>query len=122
MEKSPIPGGAGVEAALDAFGELQQSLRKLEEGLRRVIRGNGEAVHMALVALLSHGHLLIEDVPGVGKTTLAHALARSLNCEFHRVQFTSDLLPSDVIGTSVYNQHLATFEFKPGPVFANVLL
>jgi MoxR-like ATPase len=122
MEKSSVPAGTGVEAAPDSFGELQQCLRKLEEGLRRVIRGNGEAVHMALVALLSHGHLLIEDVPGVGKTTLAHALARSLNCEFHRVQFTSDLLPSDVIGTSVYNQHRESFDFKPGPVFANILL
>ena len=90
--------------------------------MRRVIRGSGEPVHFALAALLSRGHLLIEDVPGVGKTTLAHALARSLNCSFHRVQFTSDLLPSDVIGISVYNQHRESFEFKPGPVFANILL
>ena len=116
MEQHPI------QAETDVSSELQRSLRNLEVGLRRVIRGNGEAVHLALVALLSRGHLLIEDVPGVGKTTLAHALARSLNCKFHRIQFTSDLLPSDVIGISVYNPHLETFEFKPGPVFANVLL
>jgi MoxR-like ATPase len=115
--QDPRPGGAA-----SVEGDFQQCLRNLEAGLRRVIRGNGEPVRMALVALLAHGHLLIEDVPGVGKTTLAHALARSLNCTFHRIQFTSDLLPSDVIGISVYNQHLETFEFKPGPVFANILL
>jgi MoxR-like ATPase len=122
MEKTSISPETGFDAASDTYSELQQCLRDLEAGLRRVIRGNGEAVHLALVALLSSGHLLIEDVPGVGKTTLAHALARSLNCTFHRIQFTSDLLPSDVIGISVYNQHLQSFEFKPGPVFANVLL
>jgi MoxR-like ATPase len=102
--------------------EVRQGLQVLEQALRHVIRGSGEPVLLALVALLSEGHLLIEDVPGVGKTTLAHALARSLNCKFQRVQFTSDLLPSDVVGISVYNQHRETFEFKPGPVFANVLL
>ncbi|MBI4465276.1 MAG: MoxR family ATPase [Acidobacteria bacterium] len=102
--------------------EARQSLLRLEQGLRQVIRGKGEAVYLALVALISRGHLLIEDVPGVGKTTLAHALARSLSCKFQRVQFTSDLLPSDVLGISVYNPHRENFEFKPGPVFANVLL
>ena len=111
-----------IQTETDVSAEARHCLRSLEAGLRRVIRGKGEAVHLALVALLSRGHLLIEDVPGVGKTTLAHALARSLNCEFHRIQFTSDLLPSDVIGISVYSPHLETFEFKPGPVFANVLL
>ena len=77
---------------------------------------------MALIAILADGHVLIEDVPGVGKTTLAHAIARVLNCSFHRVQFTSDLLPSDVIGISIYRQSLESFEFKPGPIFANILL
>ena len=77
---------------------------------------------MSLVALLARGHLLIEDVPGVGKTTLAQTLARSVNCSFHRIQFTSDLLPSDVVGISIYNQSQQSFEFKPGPVFTNVLL
>jgi len=125
MEKVPIRVRITEDAAVEAgavYSDLEPSLRSLEAGLRRVIRGNGESVHFALVALLAHGHLLIEDVPGVGKTTMAHALARSLNCTFHRIQFTSDLLPSDVIGISIYNQHLGTFEFKPGPVFANVLL
>jgi len=122
MEKTSIAKAADAPAGLVSAEELSRSLHQLEQTLRGVIRGNGEPVHLALVALLSRGHLLIEDVPGVGKTTLAHALARSLDCRFHRVQFTSDLLPSDVIGISVYNQHRETFEFKPGPVFANILL
>ena len=134
MEKTPIVRTAGSPARLDtspnsspgsspnSSEDLRGPLQKLEQALRGVIRGTGEPVHFALAALLSRGHLLIEDVPGVGKTTLAHALARSLNCSFHRVQFTSDLLPSDVIGISVYNQHRESFEFKPGPVFANILL
>jgi MoxR-like ATPase len=79
-------------------------------------------VRLAIVTLIAGGHLLVEDVPGVGKTTLAHALARALDCIFQRIQFTSDLLPSDVIGLSVYNQHTGVFEWKPGPVFANVVL
>jgi MoxR-like ATPase len=74
------------------------------------------------VCLLSKGHLLIEDVPGVGKTTLAHAIAKSVQCEFHRLQFTSDMLPSDVIGVTIYNAHSEAFEFKPGPIFTNFLL
>ena len=77
---------------------------------------------MAIVALLAHGHLLIEDVPGVGKTTLAHALARSFDCTFHRIQFTSDLLPSDLTGSSIFNQVDHQFEFRKGPLFANVVL
>src|SRR3954468_10927069 len=94
----------------------------LQRAIERVIRGKPEAVRLAIVTLLAGGHLLIEDVPGVGKTTLAHALAKALDCTFARVQFTSDLLPSDVIGLSVYNQHSGGFEWKPGPVFANVVL
>src|SRR3990167_6453802 len=122
MEKASIARAANPPTHFDSAAELRRPVESLEQALRGVIRGNGEPVHLALVALLSRGHLLIEDVPGVGKTTLAHALARSLNCTFHRVQFTSDLLPSDVIVISVYNQHRESFEFKPGPVFANVLL
>src|SRR3990167_7717641 len=122
MEKASLAGETGVPSNPEFPADLRGHLESLEQALRRVIRGKGEAVHLALVALLSQGHLLIEDVPGVGKTTLAHALARSLNCKFQRVQFTSDLLPSDVIGISVYNQHRESFEFKPGPVFANILL
>jgi len=94
----------------------------LQTAVERVIRGKPEAVRLAIVTLLAGGHLLVEDVPGVGKTTLAHALARALDCSFQRVQFTSDLLPSDVIGLSVYNQHDGRFEWKPGPIFASVVL
>ncbi|MDX6446251.1 MAG: MoxR-like ATPase [Blastocatellia bacterium] len=94
----------------------------LQEAIGRVIRGKPEVVRLALVTLLAGGHLLIEDVPGVGKTTLAHALARALDCVFQRIQFTSDLLPSDVIGLSIYNQHDSVFEWKPGPIFANIVL
>ncbi|HUX66605.1 MAG TPA: MoxR family ATPase [Terriglobales bacterium] len=113
---------------MDLMKELQPdvwaepALARLESGLRQVVRSSSEAVRMALVALLAEGHLLIEDVPGVGKTTLAQAAARLLACRFQRVQFTSDLLPSDVIGVNVYNQARERFEFNPGPVFTNVLL
>jgi MoxR-like ATPase len=95
---------------------------QLETQLRKVIRGQDEVIRLALVAVFAHGHLLIEGVPGVGKTTLAHALARALDCSFQRIQFTSDLLPSDVVGISIYSAIEQKFEFKPGPVFANVLL
>jgi len=94
----------------------------LQAAIETVIRGKPEAVRLAIVALIAGGHLLIEDVPGVGKTTLARALALALDCTFQRIQFTSDLLPSDVIGLSVYNQRTSVFEWKPGPVFANVVL
>jgi MoxR-like ATPase len=95
---------------------------QLEAALRTVIRGSNEVVRLALVALFARGHLLIEGVPGVGKTTMAHALARALDCSFRRVQFTSDLLPSDVLGISIYSPLEQKFEFRPGPVFTNVLL
>ncbi|MDX6575999.1 MAG: MoxR-like ATPase [Blastocatellia bacterium] len=94
----------------------------LQSTIERVIRGKPEVVRLALVTLLAGGHLLIEDVPGVGKTTLAQALARALDCTFQRIQFTSDLMPSDVIGLSIYNQHDSLFEWKPGPIFANIVL
>ena len=94
----------------------------IEQSLRTIIRGNDEVVRLALVAVLAHGHLLIEGVPGVGKTTLAHALARALDCGFQRIQFTSDMLPSDVLGISMYSAADQQFEFKQGPVFTNVLL
>src|SRR5467141_705357 len=88
----------------------------LQAAIERVIRGKPEAVRLAIVTLLAGGHLLVEDVPGVGKTTLAHALSRALDCSFQRIQFTSDLLPSDVIGVSVFNQPTGLFEWKQGPV------
>jgi MoxR-like ATPase len=94
----------------------------LENALRRVIRGKDEVVRLALISILARGHLLLEGVPGVGKTTLAHALAKALDCSFQRVQFTSDMLPSDVVGISIYSALEQQFEFKRGPVFTNVLL
>ena len=99
-----------------------EKIELLQNAVERVIRGKPEAVRLAIVTLLAGGHLLVEDVPGVGKTTLAHSLARALDCSFQRIQFTSDLLPSDVIGLSIYNQHNSVFEWKPGPIFANVVL
>lgn len=97
-------------------------LGDLEATLGQAIRGKPEVLRLSLVCLLARGHLLIEDVPGVGKTTLGHALARSVECDFHRLQFTSDMLPSDVLGVTVYNAQSHEFEFKPGPVFTNFLL
>ena len=94
----------------------------LEGSLRSIIRGNDQVIRLALVSVLARGHLLIEGVPGVGKTTLAHALARALDCTFQRVQFTSDMLPTDVLGITVYSAMEQQFEFKPGPVFTNILL
>lgn len=97
-------------------------LARLEANVLRVYKGNVEAVRLAIVCLLARGHMLIEDVPGVGKTTLAQALAKSLGLSFQRIQFTSDLLPSDILGVSVYQQRHERFEFVPGPLFANVVL
>ncbi len=97
-------------------------LPALESTLRSAIRGKPEVVRLALVCLFSKGHLLVEDVPGVGKTTLAQALARSVDSQFHRLQFTADMLPSDVLGVTIYNAHTGTFEFKRGPIFTNFLL
>jgi len=99
-----------------------EKLARLEDSLGSVIRGKQEAVRLAVVCLLARGHLLIEDVPGVGKTTLGHALARSIDSEFQRVQFTSDLLPSDLLGVTIFSTTREEFDFKPGPIFANVLL
>ena len=111
MSTQPIP----IRRSLDKVAELQANVEK-------VIRGKSEVVQLCIAALLARGHILLEDVPGVGKTTLAHALARSLTLSFQRIQFTSDLLPSDIIGVSIFNQKLQSFEFVPGPLFANVVL
>jgi len=101
---------------------LHERAQRLEKALRTVIRGSNEVVRLALVAVFARGHLLIEGVPGVGKTTLGQTLARAIDCTFQRVQFTSDMLPSDLLGTSIYSAAEERFEFKPGPVFTNILL
>jgi len=102
--------------------ESESRVAGLEASLAMAIRGKPEVIRLSVVCLLAKGHLLLEDVPGVGKTTLAQALARSVDCEFHRLQFTSDMLPSDVLGVTIYNSHSQAFEFKRGPVFTNFLL
>ena len=99
-----------------------QIVLQLRRAIARTIYGKEEAIQLSLITLLARGHLLIEDVPGVGKTTLAQALAKSFHCTFQRIQFTSDLLPSDVIGVSIFNQESREFEFRSGPLFANVVL
>jgi MoxR-like ATPase len=103
-------------ADIQSFGE------KLINNLEKVIVGKRPAIEMVVVGLLCQGHVLIEDVPGVGKTVLARSLAKSLGCSFNRLQFTADMLPSDVTGVSIYNQSKRTFEFRPGPIFAQVVL
>jgi len=104
------------------MSNAEKKIRALQENIERVIKGKPEAVRLTIATLLARGHLLIEDVPGIGKTTLAHSLARSLDCSFRRIQFTSDLLPSDILGVTIYNQQTQAFEFKPGPIFAHIIL
>jgi len=106
----------------DHVTEVPELLIRVQQSVQSVIRGKDDVIQLVLVGLLARGHLLIEDVPGVGKTTLAHALARSFDCAFQRIQFTSDMLPSDVIGVSVFSQQTQRFEFRPGPIFANIVL
>jgi MoxR-like ATPase len=108
-----------AEPSLDELGEIA---RRVATSVETVLSGKPAAVRLALTVLLAEGHVLIEDVPGVGKTLLAKALARSIDCSVRRVQFTPDLLPSDITGVSAYNQEIREFEFKPGPIFANVVL
>ena len=111
MVTEPIP----LNRSLSKIAALQQNVEK-------VIRGKSDVVKLCIAALLAKGHILLEDVPGVGKTTLAHALARSLSLSFHRIQFTSDLLPADIVGVTIFNQDQQEFEFISGPIFTNVLL
>jgi len=108
-----------VEAAL---GEIVQVMGRTRAAIETIIEGKSGQIETALIVLLAEGHLLVEDVPGVGKTMLAKALARSIDCTVRRVQFTPDLLPSDITGVSVFNQESREFEFKPGGIFANIVL
>jgi len=117
MDEQAVEAEQGVEASRAA--PLAQ---KIVANLRQVIHAPDETLEFSVLCLLSEGHLIIEDFPGVGKTTLAKSLARSVDCSFSRLQFTPDLLPSDVTGVNVFNQRSNEFEFRPGPVFANILL
>jgi MoxR-like ATPase len=101
---------------------MSDPLRHLRDNVASVLLGKPEVIQMTLVCLLAEGHLLLEDVPGIGKTLLARALSRSLACSFHRIQFTPDLLPSDLLGTSVFHQGTGAFVFHPGPLFAQIIL
>jgi len=114
----------GTENAVAATNgrDFAGRIGDLQGSIESVIRGKSETVKFALVALFARGHLLIEDVPGIGKTTLANAMARALELSIQRIQFTSDLLPSDVIGLSIFNQQTSEFEWKPGPIFSNVVV
>jgi MoxR-like ATPase len=111
-----------IEERSQAAAAIKNVADRVKESIGRVIVGRDEVVELALVALLADGHILIEDVPGIGKTTLAKAIARSLSCSFRRIQFTPDLMPSDVTGIHYYNQKSGEFEFRPGPVIANIVL
>ena len=114
-----LQSGGPVGPSLEELGEVA---RRVDSAVQTVISGKPGAIRLALTVLLAEGHVLIEDVPGVGKTLLAKALARSIDCSVRRVQFTPDLLPSDITGVSAYNQEIREFEFKPGPIFANIVL
>ncbi|MEY2570684.1 MAG: MoxR-like ATPase [Acidimicrobiaceae bacterium] len=114
--------GSATAAPAEPSAAFAQAFNAIVDNVGRVIQGKTEAIQLAVLCLLAEGHLLIEDVPGVGKTSMAKALAASIQCSFGRVQFTPDLLPSDVVGVSVFNRATSQFEFRPGPVFANFLL
>ena len=112
----------GVDGDAVGLAEVAEMAGRIATNVQRVIIGKQDVVRVALVTLLSGGHLLVEDVPGVGKTTLAKALARSIDCSVSRVQFTPDLLPGDITGMSIFNRQTSEFEFRPGPVFANIVI
>lgn len=107
---------------MDRVREIASITNKIIDNIKKVIKGKDEIIRLTVIALLSEGHLLLEDIPGVGKTSLARALAKSVDCTFKRIQFTPDLLPSDITGFSVYDQKLQEFRFNKGPIFANIVL
>jgi MoxR-like ATPase len=102
--------------------EARRALERLKANMRQAVKGKDDVIEQMLICFAAGGHLLIEDLPGLGKTTLAYSLARSMDCSFSRLQFTSDLLPSDVTGVAIYDEQVKTFVFKPGPIFANIVL
>jgi MoxR-like ATPase len=123
MADQSEPGGAVVvRREAEEWERFARSFSTVVDNVERVIQGKDREVRLALACLIAEGHLLIEDVPGVGKTMLAKAIARSIDCSFRRIQFTPDLLPTDVTGVNVYNQERGDFEFKPGAIFANIVL
>src|SRR5882672_4999776 len=107
---------------MQSVQDLATAVQRVVGNVERVIVGKAEPVAFSLIAVICHGHALIEDVPGVGKTVLTKAIARSIGCSFKRIQFTPDLLPSDVTGVSVYNQKTSNFEFRAGPIMAQIVL
>ena len=117
LEEPPRGPGAGARSTAAVA-----VARRVADNIRRAVEVRDEVLEHVIVALLAEGHILVEDYPGVGKTALARALARSIDCQFARVQCTADLLPADIVGTNVYNQREQRFEFRPGPIFANVVL
>lgn len=116
------PAGSNRAAATAAATAIREVAQRVKANIGRVIVGKEEVIDLVLVALLAEGHILIEDVPGIGKTTLAKAIARSIGCSFKRIQFTPDVMPSDITGINFYNQKLGEFEFRPGPIMANIVL
>jgi MoxR-like ATPase len=122
VTQSPMTQGPDRRHAGPGLTELTETADRIQAAIETVIEGKPEVIRLAITVLLAEGHLLIEDVPGVGKTMLAKSLARSINCSVQRIQFTPDLMPSDVIGVSVFNQETRDFEFKPGGVFANIVV
>ena len=112
---------AGVATSW-SLGDVVQTMGKVRQAIERVIEGKRNSIDLALTVLLAEGHLLVEDVPGVGKTMLAKSLGRSIACSVRRIQFTPDLLPSDITGVSVFNQETRDFDFKPGGIFANIVV